>query len=95
MSDLQLYKSIFEIEDKPFEKRIFNFVKNHNLNLIISPSPMFLIKREDFLDLNGKSKTLRMGNFYKNVRKKLNILEIFLTKKNKYIKKHIFRWQEN
>mgnify|MGYP000754469136 CR=1 FL=1 len=92
MSDLQLYKSIFEIEDKPFEKRIFNFVKNHNLNLIISPSPMFLIKREDFLDLNGKSKTLRMGNFYKNVRKKLNILEIFLTKKNKYIKKHIFRW---
>ena len=35
---------------------------------------MFLIKREDFLDLNGKSKTLRMGNFYKNVRKKLNIL---------------------
>ena len=35
---------------------------------------MFLIKRKDFLDLNGKSKTLRMGNFYKNVRKKLNIL---------------------
>ena len=66
--------NIFEIEDKPFEKRIFNFAKNHNLNLIISPSPMFLIKREDFLDLNGKSKTLRMGNFYKNVRKKLNIL---------------------
>ena len=66
--------NIFEIEDKSFEKRIINFTKKHNLNLIISTSPMFLIKREDFLDLKGKSKVVRMGNFYKNVRKKLNIL---------------------
>ena len=66
--------NIFEIEDKSFEKRIINFTKKHNLNLIISTSPMFLIKREDFLDLKGKSKVIRMGNFYKNVRKKLNIL---------------------
>jgi deoxyribodipyrimidine photolyase-related protein len=35
---------------------------------------MFLIKREDFLDLKGKSKVIRMGDFYKNVRRKLNIL---------------------
>ena len=66
--------NVFEIEDKSFEKRIINFTKKHNLNLIISTSPMFLIKREDFLDLKGKSKVVRMGNFYKNVRKKLNIL---------------------
>ena len=44
---------------------------------------MFLIKREDFLDLNGKSKTLRMGNFYKNVRKKLNILVVGNSKPTK------------
>ena len=35
---------------------------------------MFLIKREEFLELKGSSKVIRMGNFYKNVRKKLNIL---------------------
>ena len=66
--------NVFEIEDKSFEKRIINFTKTHNLNLIISPSPMFLIKREDFLDLKGKSKVIRMSDFYKNVRRKLNIL---------------------
>ena len=65
---------IFEIEDKPFEKRIIDFSEKCGLNLIISPSPMFLIKREEFLELKGSSKVIRMGNFYKNVRKKLNIL---------------------
>ena len=35
---------------------------------------MFLIKRDEFLELKGSSKVVRMGNFYKNVRKKLNIL---------------------
>ena len=65
---------IFEIEDKPFEKRIIDFSEKYGLNLTISPSPMFLIKREEFLELKGSSKVIRMGNFYKNVRRKLNIL---------------------
>ncbi|MDA9643123.1 cryptochrome/photolyase family protein [bacterium] len=65
---------VFEIEDKPFEKRIIDFSKKYDLTLTISPSPMFLIKREEFLELKGSSKVIRMGNFYKNVRKKLNIL---------------------
>ncbi|MDA9623456.1 cryptochrome/photolyase family protein [Rhodobiaceae bacterium] len=66
--------NIFEIEDKSFEKRIIVFSKKNNLSLTISPSPMFLIKRDEFLELKGSSKVIRMGNFYKNVRKKLNIL---------------------
>ena len=66
--------NIFEIEDKAFEKRIIVFSKKYNLSLTISPSPMFLIKRDEFLELKGSSKVVRMGNFYKNVRKKLNIL---------------------
>ena len=65
---------VFEIEDKPFEKRIIDFSKKYDLTLTISPSPMFLIKREEFLELKGSSKVIRMGNFYKNVRKQLNIL---------------------
>jgi deoxyribodipyrimidine photolyase-related protein len=35
---------------------------------------MFLLDRQEFLAFNGKAKTLRMGNFYKEVRKKLNLL---------------------
>ena len=66
--------NIFEIEDKAFEKRIIAFSKKYNLGLTISPSPMFLIKRDEFLELKGSSKVVRMSNFYKNVRKKLNIL---------------------
>ena len=66
--------NIFEIEDKAFEKRIIVFSKKYNLGLTILPSPMFLIKRDEFLELKGSSKVVRMGNFYKNVRKKLNIL---------------------
>ena len=64
---------VFEIEDKSFEERIKIFSKKHQLKLSIYNSPMFLISRDEFLIFN-KSKNLRMGNFYKEVRKKLNIL---------------------
>ena len=64
----------FEIEDKDFEARIKAFAEQKRLVLTILPSPMFLLDREEFLAFNGKSKTLRMGNFYKEVRKKLNLL---------------------
>jgi len=66
--------TIFEIEDKDFEIRIRVFAEEQNLSVRILPSPMFLLDREEFLAFNGKSKTLRMGNFYKEVRKKLNLL---------------------
>ena len=65
---------MFEIEDKDFEKRITTFFDNQNISLKFISSPMFLIKREDFSKLCGKSSSPKMANFYKNVRKKLNIL---------------------
>jgi deoxyribodipyrimidine photolyase-related protein len=65
---------MFEIEDKPFEARVKAFAMGQNLPLTILPSPMFLLAREEFLTLNKKFKVLRMGNFYKEVRKKLNVL---------------------
>jgi len=66
--------TIFEIEDKDFETRIRAFAEEKNLAVTVLPSPMFLLDRQEFLVFNGKSKTLRMGNFYKEVRKKLNLL---------------------
>lgn len=65
---------IFEIEDKDFESRIKGFAETEGLNLIVLQSPMFLLERKEFLLFNGNSKILRMGNFYKEVRKKLNLL---------------------
>ena len=65
---------MFEIEDKVFEKRIIAFFNNQNVSLTFINSPMFLIKREDFSKLSGNSSSPRMAQFYKNVRKKLNIL---------------------
>ncbi len=65
---------MFEIEDKAFELRLKAFATLHNLSLNILPSPMFLLTREEFLELNQSFKVLRMGNFYKGVRKKLDLL---------------------
>jgi len=65
---------MFEIEDKAFELRLKAFATLHNLPLNILPSPMFLLTREEFLELNQSFKVLRMGNFYKGVRKKLDLL---------------------
>jgi deoxyribodipyrimidine photolyase-related protein len=65
---------IFEIEDRPFETRIVEFAKKHNLTLEILHSPMFLLSRDEFDGLVSNRKTLLMGNFYKSVRKKFKIL---------------------
>tara|TARA_B100000795_G_scaffold225874_1_gene181712 strand:- start:972 stop:2465 length:1494 start_codon:yes stop_codon:yes gene_type:complete len=73
VNDVTMLK-IFEIEDKEFESRIKAFAEQQNLALTILPSPMFLLDREEFLAFNGKSKVLRMATFYKEVRKKLNLL---------------------
>ena len=70
ITEVQMY----EIEDKDFEKRIITFFDNQNISLKFISSPMFLVKREDFSELCGKSSSLKMAHFYKNVRKKLNIL---------------------
>ncbi len=70
ITEVQMY----EIEDKDFEKRIITFFDNQNISIKFISSPMFLVKREDFSELCGKSSYPKMAHFYKNVRKKLNIL---------------------
>lgn len=65
---------VFEIEDKDFELRIQNFAEQNGLTLTIIPSPMFLLERPEFSKFSGSGKVLRMGNFYKEVRKKLDLL---------------------
>ncbi|MDG2474750.1 MAG: cryptochrome/photolyase family protein [Paracoccaceae bacterium] len=65
---------MFEIEDKNFETRIIEFSKKENLNLKFIPSPMFLIDRSQFKLYKTKSKKIQMGAFYKEVRRKLNLL---------------------
>ena len=40
--------SFFEIEDKPFEKKILDFIKKNKIKLNIVKTPMFLNSRDDF-----------------------------------------------
>ena len=66
--------SFFEIEDKPFEKKILDFVKKNKIKLNIIKTPMFLNSRDDFKKYLSKSKKPFMAVFYKETRKKMNIL---------------------
>ena len=65
---------MFEIEDKDFEHKLTACLADNKIPLTFMKSPMFLLERDDFMKLCGESSTLRMATFYKNVRKKLNIL---------------------
>ncbi|MEE2775121.1 MAG: cryptochrome/photolyase family protein [Pseudomonadota bacterium] len=65
---------MFEVQDKEFEKRLKRFAEKRKIPLLFLPSPFFLLKRYECLDLMNSSKNLRMGNFYKEVRKKFDIL---------------------
>ncbi len=64
----------FEIEDKPFEKKILDFGKKSKIKINIITSPMFLNSRADFKNYLSKSKKPFMAVFYKETRKKMNIL---------------------
>ena len=57
--------SFFEIEDKPFEKKILDFVKKNKIKLNIVKTPMFLNSRDDFKKYLSKSKKPFMAVFYK------------------------------
>ena len=48
--------SFFEIEDKFFEKKIFNFCKKKSLKANQIKTPMFLIDRNEFKDYLSKNK---------------------------------------
>ena len=65
--------SIYEIEDKPFEKTFLSKLKN-NVNLNYLSSPMFLTSRTEFKDYLSNTKKPFMANFYKLQRKKNNFL---------------------
>ena len=65
--------SFFEIEDKPFEKKILDFIKKNKIKLNIIKTPMFLNSRDDFKKYLSKSKKPFMAVFYKETRKKKNI----------------------
>ncbi len=66
--------NIFEIEDKPFEKILFQELENSKINLIVHNSPMFLFTRTTLKNSLGEKKLFRMGDFYKFARKKQNVL---------------------
>ncbi|MBT5644145.1 MAG: cryptochrome/photolyase family protein [Gammaproteobacteria bacterium] len=67
--------SIFEIEDKWFEKEI-NKVRPHIDNLIILDTPMFITTRSQFKELCPirKKPKYKMADFYINCRKKNQVL---------------------
>ena len=64
----------FEIEDKFFEEKIESFVKKNKLKLNKIQSPMFLNSREEFQNYLSSNKKPFMATFYKETRKKLNVL---------------------
>jgi len=64
----------FEIEDKPMESRIREFVEAHDVPLTVLPSPMFLCDREHFAEFVSDNSRLMMADFYKAERKRQNIL---------------------
>ena len=66
--------SLFEIEDKFFEKKIFTFFKKNKVKMNVVQSPMFLTSREEFKEYLNKNKKPFMANFYKSNRTKLNVL---------------------
>ena len=64
----------FEIEDKPMEQRLVDWVDAEGLDREELSSPMFTCSRQRFADFaKGKSRLL-MADFYKRQRKRLGIL---------------------
>ena len=66
--------TFFEIEDKPFEKKIKLLLKKINIQFKQINSPMFITSREEFQKFLENKKKPLMANFYKLSRTKLNIL---------------------
>ena len=66
--------NIFEIEDKPFEASLSRSLDGSKISKNIHDSPMFLLSKNEFKSLAKVNKTYRMASFYKEMRKKYNIL---------------------
>ncbi|RYZ63612.1 MAG: cryptochrome/photolyase family protein, partial [Proteobacteria bacterium] len=66
--------SLFEIEDKFFETRIFEALKKSGVEVNVLQSPMFLTSRTQFKAYLGKYKRPFMRTFYEQQRKRLKIM---------------------
>jgi deoxyribodipyrimidine photolyase-related protein len=66
--------SIYEIEDKFFEKRVVQFFKKKGIDLEIIESPGFMVSRQKFQDYNESVKRPFMKTFYERLRKETGIL---------------------
>ena len=64
----------FEIEDKPFENEIMQMISDLDIKCEVLSTPMFLDSRESFKDFVGDKKFLLQANYYKKVRKEMDIL---------------------
>lgn len=65
---------VFEIEDKFFERELKDFFLDHNIEMVIKPTPMFLCSREEFSAFARKYKRPLLNNFYIEQRKKRDVL---------------------
>ncbi len=66
--------NFFEIEDKPFEESLVKALDDSKISINTHDSPMFLLSKNEFKPLAKGNKTYRMASFYKEMRKKFNIL---------------------
>ena len=66
--------NIFEIEDKPFATSLADSLDGSRILINTHDSPMFLLSKKEFKPLAKANKTYRMASFYKQMRKKYNIL---------------------
>ncbi len=64
----------FEIEDKAMENRLIEFATEHCVERRELPSPMFTCSRVDFSQFASRKNRLLMGEFYKQQRRRLNVL---------------------
>ena len=66
--------SSFEVEDKFFEEKLKKFFNKAKIKWDVVQTPMFLNSRKEFKTYLSKSKKPFMATFYKETRKKLDIL---------------------
>jgi deoxyribodipyrimidine photolyase-related protein len=63
----------FEPADNTFKEQLYAFLETENLEYEELNNPMFILQKGEFKDLMD-GKRLFMADFYKKMRKKLNIL---------------------
>ena len=66
--------NVFELEDKPFERKFLKKMVENSIEVEIQKSPMFIFEREKFNQMAKGKKVYRMASFYQKARKDLNIL---------------------